>query len=481
MTNEKMELTLRSAIEKTAPNDFAGVLSRCGAQKRSEENMRKRRKNLIPTLAAACVALCLVVGGLAYGNTQAVASVVSLDVNPSIELKVNKNEKVLECRGLNEDAAKVLFSMDGGKSLKNTDLNVAVNAIVGSLVQNGYLDSISSAILISVEDKDMERAARLQQDLTARVDGLLMEQQREAAVLSQTVTKDKELEKKAENSSISTGKAYLIERIIAKNNSLDFDKLSALTVEELKDLLDSGAPGMPIGKEEAARLAKASAGLTDADILAFEVDAEIEYDDDEKPHYEVDFMTKNGALEVKVDAYTGAILTTASGTPMKDPVGPAPANPATQDIGEAAAKAAAFQHAGVKESDVYALEVERETDDGVLEYEIDFKAGGMEYDYTVKAADGSILKAEKETADDVPQAQPQKPETADIGKAAAKAAALRHAGLAENEVTRLSVEKDYDDGRLEYEVDFRVGRTEYEYTIDGRTGSVLEHEKDLDD
>lgn len=36
-------------------------------------------------------------GGLFYQQANAVASVVSLDVNPSIELKVNRNEKVLAC------------------------------------------------------------------------------------------------------------------------------------------------------------------------------------------------------------------------------------------------------------------------------------------------------------------------------------------------------------------------------------------------
>ena len=40
--------------------------------------------------------------------------------------------------------------MDNGKDLKGTKVDVAVNAIVGGLVKNGYFDSISSAILISV-------------------------------------------------------------------------------------------------------------------------------------------------------------------------------------------------------------------------------------------------------------------------------------------------------------------------------------------
>ena len=98
---------------------------------------------------------------------------MSLDVNPSIELKVNRSEKVLVCTPLNEDAKAILADMGNGADLKGAKLDVAVNAIVGSLVRNGYLDSISSAIMISVEDKDTARAEKLQRELTSTVDGVL--------------------------------------------------------------------------------------------------------------------------------------------------------------------------------------------------------------------------------------------------------------------------------------------------------------------
>ena len=68
---------------------------------------------------------------------------------------------------MNDDAHAILADMGDGEDLKGAKLDVAVNAIVGSLVRNGYLESISSAIMISVEDRDQSRAHRLQQDLSA--------------------------------------------------------------------------------------------------------------------------------------------------------------------------------------------------------------------------------------------------------------------------------------------------------------------------
>ncbi len=75
-------------------------------------------------------ALLLIAGGLgiAFGSQRTspgtVDSIVSLDVNPSIELKIDSNEKVVETSARNEDARIILDDMD----LKGTDLNVAVNA-----------------------------------------------------------------------------------------------------------------------------------------------------------------------------------------------------------------------------------------------------------------------------------------------------------------------------------------------------------------
>ncbi len=121
MTNEKMEQRLASAVEKTAPNDVNGVLSRCEERKGTEIPMttKKTTKKRWTTLAAACLALVLLGGGgIFYQQAHAVASVVSLDVNPSIELKVSKSEKVLVCTPLNEDAKAILADMGGGADLK---------------------------------------------------------------------------------------------------------------------------------------------------------------------------------------------------------------------------------------------------------------------------------------------------------------------------------------------------------------------------
>ena len=403
MTNEKMEQRLASAVEKTAPNDVSGVLSRCDERKGTVIPMttKKTVNRKWTTLVAACLAVMLLCGGgVFYQQAHAVASVVSLDVNPSIELKVNRSEKVLACAPLNEDAKAILADMSNGADLKGAKLDVAVNAIVGSLVRNGYLDSISSAIMISVEDKDAARAEKLQRELTSAVDGVLQTSEAKAAVLTQTLTQDATREQQARENNISTGKAALVNRVLAINPSLKFDALAKLSVEELKDLAEAGAPAMPIGRDAAAYAAEQYAGTAALDSVTAEVDSEL----DESPaHYEVELHTAWGEFEYLVDAYTGKVLSGQKDLLATAPAGDEAAKPTAPsggaDIGHAKAKSIALNHAGVSENEAYDMEIELDDEDGTLVYEVEFKSGNMEYSYEINAATGAILKHETEIDD----------------------------------------------------------------------------------
>ena len=217
---------------------------------------------------------------------------------------MNSREKILACNPLNDEAIAILADMDGGKDLKGVDLGVAVNALIGALVRNGYLDSVSSSILISVEDKNEERAAKLRREVTETVDSVLAANSSGASVLSQTLNQDTNLDSIANNNNISTGKAALVSQVCALNGSLDLTQLAALSVDELNDLLEVGAPGMPIGKNMAMSTALKDAGIT-ADQVRVEVDSDI----DENPaHYDVDIDYNGVEYEYKIDGATGAIL-----------------------------------------------------------------------------------------------------------------------------------------------------------------------------
>ena len=513
MTDQELERRLAQALSHSAPDDLEGVLSRCETRKGNVIPMKKKKIPARRWLAAACLALVLVGGGsgLVYQQAYAVASVVSLDVNPSIELNVNRNEKVLSCTPLNEDAAAVLADMGGGADLKGTKLDVAVNAIVGALVRSGYFDQISSAILISVEDKDQDRAARLQQELASIVDSLLQDQAANAAVLSQTVTQDAQLEQQAQENKISTGKAALVNQALAINGALQFDELAALSVEELKDLIEAGVPAMPIGKAAALQAAEEYAGTLAADSVTGEADPEL----DERPAcYEVELRHPTlGKFEYQIDAYTGAVLSGQAGilnasggnaaarpepsgsgtTAQPEPsnsasaaVSPAPSTSGSAYIGESKAKTIALTHAGVSESAVKYCNSWLEYENGRPEcYQVEFEVNGIEYEYEIGLYDGAVLSHESETHTSSGGASAA-PTGAQTGSAAltadeAKAIALAQAGVQESQTTKMEVEQEDKDGRPVYEVEFKTADAEYQYKIDGTTGAVLKYDVDRKD
>ena len=471
---QELEQRLRTAMDHAAPDALDRILASCEAQKGiviPMEQARKPRRRRWASLAvaAALAVVCCVFGLTSWRGANAVASVVSLDVNPSIQLQVSKNENVLSAEALNEDARVILDGMD----LKGTQLKVAVNAIVGSLLQNGYLDRLSSAILISVEDDDAQRAARLESDLTAEVGTALENASAGAAILSQILSMDTGLQAQAQSSSISVGKAAMIRDIQSLNSQLDFDALSALSVEELKQLRETGAPDMPIGTAAAAAAAMQYAGVSSS-AVTYDVDPEL----DEYPaYYEVELYTASGEFDYNVDAWTGQVLkgpaNVSSITGTTTPSG------TSGGISADKAKSIALADAGVSESSALGLRVKQDWDDGMAIYEVEFRCNGAEYEYDIRSADGAILKSERDDDNDYYYTTAPSASGSLVGEAAAQSAALTHAGVKESDTSYLSCHLEYDDGRVEcYEVEFQAGSTQYEYEIGPYDGAVWKAERE---
>lgn len=522
MTDHELERRLRTALDHAAPNDLEGVLSRCETGKGTVIDMtnavetKKKKNRWAPLAAAACLALVLVGGGggyYYYSANNAVASLVSLDVNPSIQLEVNKNEKVLSATPMNDDGAEILDGMD----LKGTQADVAMYAIIGSLLQHGYVDELANSILITVEDDDQARGEKLQQELTAQADAALANAQVNGAVLAQTLQNSEELSQKAQEYGISTGKAALIQAIVAgSNNTKTFEDLVGLSINELNLLYTAQAPleGQTSGNEQNSGAANAApittsgsasqsayigleaakeAALKHAGVSASDatfVEAEYDYDDG-RMVYEVEFHVKGTEYDYEIDAQTGEVVkykTEQNGTNT----GSSSANTAAF-IGESAAKTAALNHAGVSESSTKYCNAWLEYDDGRAEcYEVEFMAGNTRYEYKIALTSATVLESERESyggsgssGQSTGQSGSQTSggsgtSSADIGAEKAKSIALNHAGVSASQTSEMKAEQDWDDGVLEYEVEFKAGGVEYEYTIHGGTGQILKYESDRD-
>ena len=161
------------------------------------------------------------------------------------------------------------------------------------------------------------------------------------------------------------------------------------------------------------------------------------------------------------------------------------ADPNSGYIGEDAAKTTALTRAGLAESDVEAIRVRLDYDDGRAEYDVEFwlrtDTGAAEYDYEIDALTGEVLAFDYDAEDyDAAQAAPAASGTG-VTAEEAKQIALDHAGVNEADIRALELETDRDDGRTVYEFSWKVGWTEYDYDIDAATGEILSFSQETDD
>ncbi len=123
--------------------------------------MKKRFLALSLSLALACSACALTACGEKgddnTGTTETQAY-VSLDINPSIELIVDKDNKVISVRGENEDGQVLLYQETGIKGEKIDD---AISKITALAVEYGYLDENNKVVDTIVSSGDNEFASEI--------------------------------------------------------------------------------------------------------------------------------------------------------------------------------------------------------------------------------------------------------------------------------------------------------------------------------
>lgn len=507
MTDRELNTKIRQAFSHAAPDVLDAVLSDCEEQRGSVIAMAEdqKRNPWIRRFAGMAACLVLLLGGVfglqAHKLNNTVDSTVSIDVNPSVEIQVNRKERVLDVIPLNEDGTIIVGDMD----LSGSDLKVAVNALIGSMLQNGYLNELANSILISVDSSDPIRGAELQERLAAEVNKLLQTDAFSGAVLSQTIAENDSLRQAARDYGITTGKAQLIQEILAGSTLHTFAELAPLSINDLNLLLSTGQTTAAhvesvgtasdkayIGEIKARDIALRHAGVSEGDLTGYEIELDADWG---VMVYDVDFKAGGYEYDYEIHAVDGSIV--KSEKELDDDYVPPKAgqngaaasnNSGTASegaISEARAKEIALDHAGVSANDIRGYESELDRDDGVTVYEVEFKANGYAYDYKVHASTGVILKSEKEWDGDHAYAQAGQSGTAantgTISEARAKEIALAHAGVSANEISKYKTDLDTDDGLTVYEVEFKSGGYEYEYEIHAATGEILKCDKEWDD
>ncbi len=320
-------------------------------------------------------------------------SVVMIDVNPSIELTLNSDDRIVDYEANDSESEMIISGMD----LENTDVVVALNAIIGSMIRNGYIDELSNSVLVSVQNADVNKSLALENLLVKEIDDILKDSNIDGSVIGLTLSSSDSLNGVAEANGISLGKAKLITALVQVNNLLNINDLAKLTINELNLLLDtytldvdklgSASSKQYIGEDEAKNIALTHANVSNPTMLHIEFDL-----DDGVMVYDVEFYSDNVEYDYEINAVTGTILEYNKG--FENEYGDNTVNSGGNSyISKEKAKQIAIDHAGVNPTYV---EVEFDYENGIAVYEIEFKYQNYEYDYELDAVSGEIYKSKKE-------------------------------------------------------------------------------------
>lgn len=286
--------------------------------------MKKTLITLLLILSLAVVALtgCNLMADDTDALMKTSASVVTLDVNPSVRVYLASDDTVVEVEALTEDGEAVVSEVEA--SVEGETLDTAVEVIVDELFDKGYLGEESNSVLVSID----KEAKELNEKVSEKIKKTFEKHGKEACVIMQKLeeldedTKEK-LDELSKKYNISEGKARMIEKIREDFPELSEKELSDLKMNDLA-LVFNGASekirgefekigetleDMYIGNKAALEAALADAGIAEDDLVFKRVRISRE---DGKMVYEVEFATEGVEYEYELDAATGEILDSES-------------------------------------------------------------------------------------------------------------------------------------------------------------------------
>ena len=175
-------------------------------------------------LGILTIAIIAIVGFLIFKKNYAV---ITLDINPSIELRVDKNNKVIKTIALNDDA-KVLVSND----YKNKNIDEVLMEISEKIIKNVDDEGKEYVILLHV-DGDLS-----EDKVSGKLISLFEERHIPVNVIVPKVTKEDE--KNAKKLGITPAKAAYLSEVVKSNDNLNEEDIKNKSVSELKEMKETG-------------------------------------------------------------------------------------------------------------------------------------------------------------------------------------------------------------------------------------------------
>lgn len=421
MTPEKIKEKINKIVQKITPDISEQII--LDARKKAYQTKKEKTRSFSwkPALIFAMSCLLFVTVIVNKPATPVVAATISLDINPSIEITLDENDKIIEIIGKNEEGISVVEDLD----LEGYQVEAALKVLIESLLKHGFLNENANSILVTVDDEDITDS------LMKMINDILVEDNFDGSVVCQNLKDNPDLVKLAETYGISIGRAQLITELIALDETYNIEELAKLNVTQLNLLLgnpENAIPGIKrmgqasqkdyIGEEKAKEIALSSVGAKETEISDYNIEIDYRH---RNIVYVIKFVYNNIEYVVMVNGTSGTILeceqenkqykyqygyNNSSGLDDENSgnnnYGQGGSNNGTNGgkgnnsygngscIGQKNVKRIAINRANASEYNNYRSELSLQ--DGKRVYCVEFEANNRQYKYVIDANTGEILE-----------------------------------------------------------------------------------------
>lgn len=190
-----------------------------------DEKQVKKPFNFKPYLLIISTVFIMVLGiYFLFTNKQTVKysnTIITIDINPSIELEIDKDEKVVNIRPLNYDA---IILLDNKKDLINKDVFEVIDILIEKATDSEYTSN-EHKVTINVVNEIEGIESRVR-------DKMLVHYSNKQNI---KILTNEEYKEKARENNVSVGKMKLIDELMKKDPSITIEIAKKLSIKEINE------------------------------------------------------------------------------------------------------------------------------------------------------------------------------------------------------------------------------------------------------
>lgn len=217
-----MENKFKSAFGQIHAEDALKSKTKAFIYEKTNGYDRKKRVNFQRAVMSMACLLIAVVGIFGYFSYTIPVVAISIDINPSIELEINRYDKVIDVKGYNDDGIRLAGELD----IQNMDYSSAINAVMENQTVVSCLND-NNVLEITISGNSEKAKEKMQSCISDKTNV-------EQKYIHCYGNKD-DIEA-AHSAGLSVGKYRAYLELKEENPDITPEDVSGLTMREIRDI-----------------------------------------------------------------------------------------------------------------------------------------------------------------------------------------------------------------------------------------------------